>query len=207
MPSRNVIKEYAPDSYYHLYNRGVGKQDIFADAMDYHVLLSYLKSALGTKEGNSDKRRLNFCKELDLLAYCLMPNHFHFLVYQYQEKAIAKMMQSVMTAYVRYYNKRHGRVGTLFQGVYKGLLVSNDAHLIHLSRYIHLNPSELGYDFRTYEYSSLPYYLGDKQASWVKPERILSLHDNDCASYLDFLCSDDQDYHEILQGLTLPETR
>ncbi len=113
----------------------------------------------------------NFYNKTDLLAFCLMPNHFHLLVFQRQAKALTSLMQSVMTSYSRYFNKKYGRSGSLFESRFRASLISDDAYLMHITRYIHLNPRH----WREYEYSSLPYYLQRAQETWLRPERMLEL--------------------------------
>ncbi|MBI4991459.1 transposase [Candidatus Gottesmanbacteria bacterium] len=158
MPSKNEVKIYRENTFYHLYNRGVEKRIIFIDQQDYSVFLSYLKAYLLPKDEESLQKKLadkktnykekdtiikllrlnNFSETLELLAYYLMPNHFHFLVYQKTADAIDKFMNSLITRYVMYFNRKYKRVGPLFQGIYKAVSVETNEQLIHLSRYIHL---------------------------------------------------------------------
>lgn len=202
---------YAADSYYHVYNRGVEKRTVFEDNLDYRVFLSYFKIALSPEEDEdvvtaekpaiSNKlRRLHLEKEVELLAFCLLPNHFHLMLYQYSQRGIQKLMQSVMTGYVMYFNKRYDRVGSLFQGRYKAANIDNEAYLLHISRYIHLNTIDAGSQPEGYEYSSYPYYMGKKHAEWIKPEKILQLHNNrrqDYASFVNDYTDRKQDLDEI----------
>lgn len=196
MPAKNKIKEYLSDGYYHIYNRGVEKRLIFTDSLDENVFLSYLKEYLlpkdlpqlhkllsGQESTPKDKaaalkliRMNNFSDEIDLLTYCLMPNHFHLLVKQKHERSIEKFMRSFLTRYVQYFNKRHDkRVGGLFQDTYKGVLVKSEEQLLHLSRYIHRNPAKKGILLKnTFSPSSYLNYLGVKQQTWVKPKEILA---------------------------------
>lgn len=179
MPSRNVIKEYAADQYYHVFNRGVAKQPIFLEAKDKSQFLKILIRHLdpldeATKADGVPYRK--FDQDLELLCYCLMGNHFHLLFYTKTEgKNLATFMQSVLTAYTMYFNKKYKRQGTLFQGVFKASRISSDSYLLHITRYIHLNPR--GYN--TYFYSSVAYYTGKESPSWLKPHRILSMFEGD----------------------------
>jgi len=111
----------------------------------------------------------NFYNKLELLAYCLMPNHIHLLIYQHQPGAMARFMQSLLTSYSRYFNKKYKRSGSLFESRYKASMISDDSYLEHISRYIHLNPR----GWREYEYSSLSYYLHQDTVSWIRPKRII----------------------------------
>ncbi len=171
MPSRNVIKDYAPESYYHVYNRGVAKQPMFIEEMDYVVFLGMFKRHL-SEEVQTDRfgrEHPNYHTKIELLTFCLMPNHFHLLLYQYEDtQAMTKLLQSICTSYTMYFNRKYNRVGPLFQGRFKASQINNDDYLLHISRYIHLNPVE----YMSYEWSSLPYYTGKLQAEWIKPSRI-----------------------------------
>lgn len=194
MPTRNSRKIYTPETYYHVYTRGVNKQVIFNDSQDYQVLLSYLQRYLSSdaqKLANRQPAR-SFVDDVDLLCYCLMPNHMHLLFYlREDERALADLLQRVFTTYSMYFNKKYNRVGPLFQGRYLASPVDNDSYLYHISRYIHRNPQT----WSEYEYSSLKYYTGEAHADWVKPHRILSLF-KDTDEYIRFLASMDEDDEE-----------
>jgi len=187
MPSKNSVKNYDVDSMYHVYNRGNNKRQIFFDERDYAVFLSFLKFALLSDENTqatheiertllteNDKyylRRLGLRGKLELVSYCLMPNHFHLQFFQYDIDAITKLMRSIATGYTMYFNKRYGTSGSLYQGVYKASKINTDGYWSHISRYIHLNPVDLDADFRHYEYSSYKYYSGKATAEWVTQEK------------------------------------
>lgn len=200
MPSRHIVKEFAPDTYYHLYNRGVNKRLIFKDEADYTVFLGMLKRYLSPELPilipRSRHRSKNFSNRLELLAYCLMPNHFHLLVYQYDMKAISEFTQSLLTSYSVYFNKCHKRVGGLFQSRYHAARLTNDAYLTHISRYIHLNPR----DYTRYPYSSYLYWVGQKRSDWLKPERLLEEFAGDRQQYARFV-ADYVDYKKTLDVL------
>ena len=187
MPSRNVVKQFDVDSMYHVYNRGNNKRQIFFDEQDYTVFLSFLKYALLSDEefhadSEVDKsalsvsskfelKRLGLSGRLELVSYCLMPNHFHLLFFQQGIDAITKIMRSIATGYVMYFNKRYNTSGSLFQGVYKASKIKDDAYYQHISRYIHLNALDTGADFRYYNYSSYKYYNKTATADWIHPEK------------------------------------
>lgn len=185
MPSKNVVKQFEADAMYHVYNRGVNKMDIFTDERDYAVFLSFLKYALLSNEDTkrtdevdpsllTEAQRFNLRREgladkLELVSFCLMPNHFHLLIYQHEPDAITRLMRSVATGYSMYYNKRHKRIGSLFQGVYKASHINSDMYWSHISRYIHLNPLDIGEEYKKYKYSSYRLFTGEANAEWVKP--------------------------------------
>lgn len=196
MPGRNLIKQYAEDSYYHIYNRGVNKQPIFKDDQDYYVFTSLLKRYLGpqTEKKQNGFNHLNYFYDIELLAYCLMSNHFHLFIYQTKSDAITKFMRSLMTAYSMYFNKKYKRVGPLFQQRYRAVRITKDSQLLHISRYIHLNPA----DYKNYKWSSYNSYVNNKypEGEWLRPLKITSLFD-DYQKFVD----DYKDYHDELEQL------
>lgn len=185
MPVRNIIKIYGAEQYYHVYTRGVNKQAIFLDSEDYTFFLQLLARYLSDEPTKSPARIFypHFGKRMELLAFCLMPNHVHLLVYQSDEKAMAECMRAIMTSYSIHFNKKYDRRGPLFESHYLASLIGRDSYLQHISRYIHLNPRE----WQHYAYSSLPYYLGSKSAEWIKPTKILEVFNNSPKLYLEFV--------------------
>lgn len=184
MSARNVLKIDAPESYYHVYARGVEKRTIFLDPEDHLHFLSLLARYLSTRPV-LDTNRMPYPHlygQLELLAFCLMPNHFHLLLYQVNEKAMKTFMQGVMTSYSRYFNKKYNRNGALFESRYRASMILDEAYLEHISRYIHLNPK----NWQAFPYSSLPYYLGEAHDEWIQPDKITEIF-ADPKEYLDFL--------------------
>jgi putative transposase len=196
MPAKNSLKQYLENGYYHLYNRGVEKRQIFLDKQDYSVFLSYLKEYLTPKDEKSLLNRLansetswtekdkiikalrlnNFANEFFLLAFCLMPNHFHLLVKQIKPDSIDRFLSSIGTRYTMYFNRKYKRVGPLYQGVYKAVPVYSDEQLLQLSRYIHRQALNLqGETLQAQEVQPSSYgeYLGKRNTEWVKTTEIL----------------------------------
>lgn len=179
MPAKNRVKLYVENGYYHLYNRGVAKNNIFLSSLDYGVFLSYLKEYLSpfippTEEEIADQGRVyfrkNYYSKIKLMAFVLMPNHFHFLLKQSEIRAIEGFMRSLITRYCGYFNRHYKRVGHLFQDNYKGILIGQENYFLWLSRYIHLNPQELlekTDSLISYPYSSYPTYLGKSKTDWL----------------------------------------
>lgn len=194
MPARNTIKQYTDNAYYHIYNRGVEKRSTFQDKQDYVVFLSYLKEYLLPKEEQKLREKLsdpqtpykkkdkiikslrlnNFSDEIKLISYCLMPNHFHFLIKQKNSDSIHKFMQSFTTRYTMYFNKKYKRVGSLFQAVYKAVLVTNEKQLTYLTKYIHKQALALQGETLQEQPSSYNEYLKLRSTSWIHCEEILS---------------------------------
>lgn len=201
MPVRNSVKEYGSEQYYHVYNRGVNKQSIFLDELDYFYFLSLFKRHLNKEESLDKYGRAftNYRDEVELVAYCLMPNHYHLLVYLKEPEGLVRLMRSVMVAYTMYFNKKYKRVGGLFQGVFLASRITTDFYLWHVSRYIHLNPIDLGEDFKTYTYSSIDYFLGNKHAEWLSSERLVET-DIEHQKYAEFV-SDYEEMHKDLKHL------
>ena len=198
MPTRNIVKEYGEGQYYHVYNRGVAKADIFLDDDDYRYMLSLFKKYLSGKESLDNYGRAipNYKNELDLVAYCLMPNHYHMLVYLKDKEGLMRFMKSVMTSYSMYFNKRHGRLGSLFQNHFLASRITDEAYFWHITRYIHLNPLDIGKDYKNYSYSSLGYFIGDKHADWLHETHIVETT-KEREDYQNFL----QDYQEVHDNL------
>ncbi len=226
MPSRNRVKQYVENSYYHVYNRGVEKRDIFIDDQDYRVFLHLLKFYLSPL--NSDKHPLtdltgfvpvrvrplaNLYQEVELHCFCLMPNHFHLLIKQFSLSGMPNLLRRLLTTYSMYFNRRYDRVGHLFQGPYKAAIILDEPYLLHLSRYIHLNPKELtGSHLVSYLYSSYPYYLGDRKAQWLNTDFVLSFFKRSqdpilkgLNSYKEFVEDPSSDPKETLGNLVLEE--
>lgn len=197
MPRRNTIKQYIENGYYHVYNRGVDKRIIFQDDQDYRVFLAYLKALLSQTvdetnhplldvTGFNPVRSVRFRPietlygKVELLAYCLMPNHFHLLIKQIDATGMSQLVKRLITSYSMYFNKKYARSGHLFEGIYKAASIDEESYLLHVSRYIHLNPDGLtGFNpvsdpVSEYPYSSYAYYLGKKNAEWLNTEMILS---------------------------------
>lgn len=128
MPSINRIKSYMPGAFYHVYNRGVAKQEIFTLDEDFSFFLKKMDSF----------RRDN----VDIVTYCLMKNHFHLLLQSRKERGLESYMRSLGTSYSQYYNKKYGRVGHLFQESYKARMLKTDKDIQTVIRYIHENPYE-----------------------------------------------------------------
>ena len=140
---------------------------------------------------------------LDVLAYCLMPNHYHLLVYLRSEEVSRKVMQPFGTSYSKAINKQQGRVGPLFQGPFKAKLVDDDGYLAHLTRYIHLNPVEAGLVDRAadWPYSSYGEYAGMKKLSLSRPELIVEQFGS-WEAYREFVEGDEESTSEaFLKGL------
>lgn len=155
---------------YHVYNRGVEKRIIFIDDSDYWRFLTLMVLLQGNtfvdqisrvvfdvKHSMFDKKIFKEVvdnKYVELIAFCLMPNHFHMILLELKEGGISKFMQRLLNAYTKYFNAKYGRSGHLFEGRFKSVHVDTDEYLDYLSAYIHLNPRELrGFNGREIKYA------------------------------------------------------
>lgn len=190
-----MARQFVAESYYHVYNRGVNRRRIFLDDDDYCYFSALFARHLDLKPHQDAKGReyLWLREELEVVAYCWMPNHFHLLIFQHEERGLLKLMMSVCTAYTIYFNKKYKRRGPLFENNYRASLISEDIYLQHISRYIHLNPKE----YKTWLYSSYKDYVGSVQNDWVKPSSILELFDSK-NQYIKFV-ADYQAAHKELE--------
>jgi putative transposase len=193
MPSRNTVKEYAAPAFYHVYNRGAGERNIFTNENDKMKFMSLLERHLTGNNLETDEQPHKIYN-IELIAYCLMNSHFHLLFFQPDDpNALTGIMRSVSTAYSMYFNKRYKSQGHLFQSIYKASYINNDAYLSHITRYIHLNPRT----YKTYHWSSLPFYIGNKHCDWIHPERI---NDMSADKYMEFL-EDYEDRKKVLEEI------
>ena len=117
--------------YYHIYNRGARQVTIFREETNYLFTISKIKA-------------YSQAKRIAVIAYCLMPNHYHFLVRQDGEEAAGSLPQYLFNSYSKAYNKMYGHSGTLFEGRFRAKAIQNTNHLLHLCRYIHGNPVKHG---------------------------------------------------------------
>ena len=198
--------------FYHLYNRGVDKRVIFLDNFDRQRFVDALRLArlLGSpplswlkrqiKLGNMPPEDLKKLEEkygpplLDIISYCLMPNHFHLQVKELREEGVSNFFRKLGTSYVMYFNIKHKRTGRLFESRYRSVSIETDEQLTHLSRYIHTNPvnsSKIEVSLKklkTYFWTSLPDFLGTRKQPFCNPLEVMN-----------FFKSPD-DYWEFLKG-------
>src|SRR3989338_4250334 len=192
MPSNRKVV-FANGEYYHIFNRGVEKRPTFitkyeflraVDSMSFYrfanLPIRYSKYLALSKEKQAEflKGLDNSDLQVEVIAYCFMRNHFHLLLKQLKDNGIVKFMAKFTNSYTKYFNTKRERVGPLFQGVFKAVHVEDDEQLLHLSRYIHLNPV-LGFiakveELESYPWSSYPEYLGKVSSNLVNKAEILT---------------------------------
>lgn len=174
MPGRLV--PLITEEIYHIFNKGVASQPVFTNKSDYqrgedslyyykHInppvkysrLFSLRKDDRNDLLNQLEKEKKNL---VDLIAYCFMPNHFHLLLKQLVDNGISKYLGNFANSYTKYFNTKYERSGPIFQGKFKAVPIESNEQLLHVSRYIHLNPYSASVvssikQLKTYPYSSL----------------------------------------------------
>lgn len=210
---RKII--FANHNFYHVYNRGVEKRDIFLDKKDYlrfiHDLYEFNDTSPAGRFGTfgapgsevsevlKPKERERF---VNIICFCLMPNHFHLVLEQLRDGGVSLFMQK-LAGYVYFFNLKYNRVGPLFQGPYKIIQVEKENYLLHLSRYIHLNPVEIiepdwrengiknwtnVHDFlQTYRWSGYLDYIGIKNFPSIINRELISSYFKTPDDYKEFI--------------------
>ncbi len=158
--------------YYHIYNRGVDKRKIFLSNTDYHRFFTSMKEfnqadpihSLYLHNQRKEKQAAgvrHLQKLVEIICYCLNPNHFHFILKQKENNGISEFMKRLGGGYTNYFNHYYKRSGVLFQGKFKSVHIETNAHLLYLSAYINRNYFIHGYgnDF-SWQYSSFLDYTG-----------------------------------------------
>jgi len=143
--------ELVSDNIYHVYNRGVEKRQIFMDDRDYErfidglIIFNDVNPVLNPKQRAKDIKNGDHKRKplVDILTFCLMSNHYHLLLRQKEENGITEFMRKLGVGYANYFNLKHKRVGSLFQGVFKSVLVSGEPQSLYIPFYIHSNPLDM----------------------------------------------------------------
>jgi len=158
---------YVENGIYHIYNRGCNKDNIFFSDDNCIYLLEKL-------EEEKDKY------EIEVIAYCLMPNHYHLLLQQKSAKPISSYIQKIFNGYVQAINKEQDRSGTLFEGRSKSILIDKEEYLLHLIRYIHINPvvANIVKKSEQWEYSNYLEWIGERKGSLFSKEVFNNLFDS-----------------------------
>ena len=146
---------YIDNAYYHIFNRGAHKAQLFFNEADYLFC----------------QKRLVLCAgkyNVELLAYCLMTNHYHLLVQQKESGSVSRFLQTLFNSFTQFVNAREGHSGTMFQGRAKSRQIDSDEYLLVALRYIHLNPVQSGLVKYPEEWKYSDY------SEWISDESILS---------------------------------
>lgn len=218
MPGRKI--PLVTNEYYHALNRGIASQPIFLSKRDYQrgvqTIFYYHNKTVPLKYSKflqlPTSKRMEILEELkaqdqyrvEIICYCLMPNHIHLLLKQATKGGISKFMGDFSNSYTRYFNTKTKRKGPIFEGKFKAIRMETNEQLLHLSRYIHLNPYS-AYVVKTLEelenyfYSSFPEYLQKTKTQFCQKEIILSQFKN-FTSYKKFVF-DQADYQRELEKI------
>lgn len=225
MPARTI--PLVTDQFYHVFNRGINKQPIFLSTRDYKRALDVLEFysfadlklrfskflLLSKNERNIfwNKLREENKKLVNIVCFCLMPNHFHFLLKQKVDGGISKFMANFQNSYTRYLNTRQDEIGPILQGQCKAVRIEDDEQLIHLSRYIHLNPysSFVIKDvdgLKNYSWSSFPEYIEAVNTN-VCNKKIILVNFRNAKDYEKFVFDQAEYQRELkkIKHLTLEE--
>jgi putative transposase len=193
--------EFANGEYYHIYNRGVDKREVFSCDGDYRRFI------VGMNEFNNDltrEQRLrlaekselssgapelssDFSPMVEIICYCLNPNHYHLILKQLKEKGIEKFMHKLSTGYTNYFNKKYSRFGSLFQGPFKSIHIDSNEYLLHLSVYVNANHAIHNYSEKDWPYSGYLDYAGKREGKLSSKVTILERFDNDPLEYEKFM--------------------
>ncbi|MBI2196671.1 transposase [Candidatus Daviesbacteria bacterium] len=179
---------------YHIFNRGIERRTTFTEKREFERMQKLVKfyrhkdipvrfsQVIQQPEEIREKLLAALYKSeraVDILSYCLMPNHFHFMLKQNTDKGISSFISNITNAYTKYFNTKYERTGPLFEGVFKAVHIESDEQLVHVSRYIHLNPVASGVipddKLESYQWSSYPEYLSLSNLEISQTDLILSM--------------------------------
>lgn len=218
MPGRKI--PLITNEIYHVVNRGISLQPTFLTKKNYKRALEIIFYYQNQKTPLKYSRFLKLAKQerikllenlrkkreflVEIICLCLMPNHFHLLLKQTAPDGISKFMSNFANSYTRYFNTKNNRFGPIFQGKFNAIRIESNEQLLHVSRYIHLNPYTsyvVGNleQIKKYSYSSLPEYLAQSKTNFYEKEIILNEFENNL-SYWNFL-SNHADYQRNLERI------
>lgn len=198
------------NTFYHAFNRGVDRRKTFQDIEDYRRFLEGMRIFNTTKDASEDISFTRRCQRyystedqlISFQAFSIMPNHYHLLPLQVQNDGLPVFMQRAANSYTKYFNMKEERSGCLFESGYKSKLVTSEAYLLQLSRYIHLNPlSLIGIDWKhdeirdkkkaksflvNYQWSSFYYYFNQIESP-ILDDTLLRTFFNSPVDHIDFM--------------------
>ncbi|MEA2020172.1 MAG: transposase [Patescibacteria group bacterium] len=205
---------------YHIYNRGVEKRETFPDPSYYKRFIFLLKHYLKydypystllkrLKQSQTEPSKQTILKHLeqkrikppvDIISFCLMPNHYHITLKQRVKDGISFFMHKIGVAYTNYFNIRLERTGRLFEGPYKSVLIESNEQLVHLTRYQHINPRKLRLESKNklveYPWSSLSTYLEENYGNFINPQVVTSLFKSP-REYLEFVMAEVDEFEPL----------
>lgn len=212
---------------YHIFNRSVANQIIFINSRDYQRFLDlaeyyrfehppvrfseYNRLSLAAKQHYFEQFAHQHLKLVNILAFCWMPNHFHMLLTQLRNGGIATFVSQIQNGYAKYFNIKTKRFGALFQSMFKAVRIETDEQLVHVARYIHLNPLSAGIlhsqnELIQYRWSSFASYASRADMAMLDKTLLMGYYRNaeslqrstfDQAEYQRFLFLESHLYHDI----------
>lgn len=172
-------KKFSIGSYYHIYNRGNSKNNIFLNDDDFNFFILRLNQNLFPSLYKESYSRIGSLPPdaFSLISYCLMPNHFHFILRQNKEIPTSKLISRICTSYSKYFNKKYEKVGHLFQDQFKQIIIEDNEYLKWLSAYIHQNPkiAKLSKEPEDYSWSSYQDFLSYVKVGLVSCDKNIIL--------------------------------
>lgn len=213
--------QLANHQYYHIFNRGIEKRDIFIDDKDYRRFFSSLILMNDEKGGmmiewrnykyshpntspeeflrlslrNSLKNRK---KLVNIISYCLNPNHYHFVLEQIIDRGVEKFMHRIATGYTRYFNDKYHRSGSLFQGVFKAYQIKSTAQLLRMSVYVNCNSEIHGlHRAKKYKWCGFAEYLNKPSKGKLCDKRVINEHFKNRREYEKYAEENIKDFKEI----------
>ncbi len=192
--------QFINGEYYHIYNRGVDKRQIFLDEEDHLKFLKSLKEfnnksyyeerskivkECGLKELSSFLRKVE--KVVEVICYCLNPNHFHLILKQLGEGGIPNFLHKIGTGFTNFFNKKYKRPGSLLEGPYKGIHIDNNNYLLWLSGYVNGN-SEIHKIAKAdgYKWSSYGVFLGQRKSEIISGQEVILSQFNQLNKYKEY---------------------
>ncbi|OGD04148.1 hypothetical protein A3H89_03215 [Candidatus Amesbacteria bacterium RIFCSPLOWO2_02_FULL_48_11] len=193
MPGRE--EPLVTGEYYHIYNRGITDLDTFQTQKDYlrfveifnyyklikpPIRFSYYLRLPDERKEQLLSNIVNSQRKVKVICYCLMPNHFHLLIKQIADFGVSNFLSQSTNSYTRYFNTKRFRKGPIFQGTFKSVGIESEEQLIHVSRYIHINPYSAGVvkttkDLENYPFSSFSEFISDEVSPICDKQPVLSL--------------------------------
>jgi len=197
--------QFSENEFYHIYNRGVDKRQVFLAGRDYQRFLETIAHINDENNhlGLAAFKRLpaslspprcvathlgGVNRLVDIICYCLNPNHFHFILKQNKENGISLFMARLSNSYTRYFNVKNKRSGVLFQGRFKSIHINSREYLLYLSAYVNCNNFIHGYNKRMEEwpYGSYLDYVGKRNGKLCQKETILGQFEESIGEYEKF---------------------
>lgn len=221
--------QFTNGEYYHIYNRGTDKRSVFLGKNDYlrfttsMILLNDENNGLMIlwrdflkKNSNallSDFLKPSFRKSfrkinpvVEIIAYCLNPNHYHFILKQFSKRGVEEFMHKIGTSYTKYFNQKNNRSGVLFQGKFKAVHINSNEYLLHLAAYVSCNSEIHGIALaKDYHWCSFPEYIKEEGSDIICSKEIILNQFKDQEDFKEFAERSIQDMRQRrkLEGLLL----